>query len=121
MAFVGTYPHAKGGRQDSPRTPQQARMAKCSFKFRTDTKGLSVWSKAAKARKQSLSEFARDSMNAAAAGLVTGEDLTRNLQVIRTTLNAAQAVRTDAQRNARIVVALSHINAMLRQQEIPND
>jgi hypothetical protein len=90
-------------------------------RFRTDSAHVAKWVRAAKSRQQDLSSFARDALDAAAIGLVTGVDLDRQLLILRSTVHAALSVRTDDQRRERIERVLAAIQSMLAREEISPD
>jgi hypothetical protein len=95
-------------------------MQKRIFRFRTDAAHVAKWGRAAKSRQQDLSAFARDAMDAAAIGLVTGLDLDRRLLALRSVVHAALSVRTDDQRRQRIERVLAHVQAMLSREDAPD-
>jgi hypothetical protein len=95
-------------------------MASRVVKFRTDTKSVAAWEQAARARQQTLSQFARDALDAATIELATGQDLDRRLIALRDLVHTALSVRTDEQRVQRIERVLAGIQAMLARETMPD-
>jgi DNA-binding phage protein len=94
----------------------KAKNVKTVFRIRTDTYRVGGWSKIAKKRGLSTSEFARTAMDASAVRLIDTSQLQEHLHDMRSTLNAALSVRTLEQSQERVQEVIDSINRLIRKE-----